>query len=321
MSAASRTHVDGKYHAQQLSSATGVRCWDEQETSPSNIARRITLPLHAQAGASRQQAKSNAIHDLIAGGVAGSAGIVIGHPMDSIKVRLQMASGTSSSPAFSMTGLMRGIAAPFAMAAFVNAQIFTTFGEASRFWDKYLQAGDDRSAGEISCQEDSIKKNFVCGAVTGVISSLILAPTEHIKCRMQAGRETYATSLDAGRKIWETRGVSGLYRGLMATWLRQAPGFAVYFACYDDIKLRLQRSLGESWAAPILAGGTAGSLSWAVVYPIDLIKSRIQVLPLDAPKSERSMWNIARDIHQKGGWRSLYRGLTSRFCAHFPSMV
>ena len=74
--------------------------------------------------------------------------------MDSIKVRLQMASGTSSSAAFSMTGLMRGIAAPFAMAAFVNAQIFTTFGEASRFWDKYLQAGDDRSAGEISCQKD-----------------------------------------------------------------------------------------------------------------------------------------------------------------------
>lgn len=319
---ASRTHVDGKYHVKQLSStSTGVLCWDEQETSPSKIARRITLPLHAPAGASRQQAKSNAIHDLIAGGVAGSAGIVIGHPMDSIKVRLQMASGTSSSAAgaFQLTGLMRGIAAPFAMAAFVNASIFTTFGEASRFWDNNLQGGDERSAGEISsCREDSINKNFVCGAVTGVISSLILAPTEHIKCRMQAGRETYANSLDAGRRIWETRGVSGLYRGLMATWLRQAPGFGVYFSCYDGIKHRLQKSLGESWAAPILAGGTAGSLSWAVVYPIDLIKSRIQVLPLDTPKLERSMWNIARGIYRQGGWRSLYRGLGITVLRAFP---
>ena len=313
---ATRTHVDGKL----TSTSTGVRCWDaEQETSLSKIAKRITLPLHAPAGASRQQAKSNAIHDLIAGGVAGSAGVVIGHPMDSIKVKLQMASGTSG--ALQLTGLMRGIAAPFAMAAFVNASVFLTFGEATRFWDNYLQAGDERTKGEMptsSCRENSVNKNFVCGAVTGVISSLILAPTEHIKCRMQAGREAYANSLDAGRRIWETRGICGLYRGLTATCLRQAPGFAVYFSCYDDIKHRLQRSLGESWAAPILAGGTAGSLSWAVVYPIDLIKSRIQVLPLDASKLERSMWNIARDIYQKGGWRSLYRGLGITVLRAFP---
>lgn len=304
--------MDGKYH---------VRCWDEQETSPSNIARRVTLPLHAPAGESRRQAKSNAIHDLIAGGVAGSAGIVIGHPMDSIKVRLQMASGTSSSAAgaFQLTGLMRGIAAPFAMAAFVNASIFTTFGEASRFWDNYLQAVEVKTKGEVaSCRKNSIEKNFVCGAATGVISSFLLAPTEHIKCRMQAGREVYTNSLDVGRRIWEMRGISGLYRGLTATCLRQAPGFAVYFSCYDDIKHRLQKSLGESWAAPILAGGTAGSLSWAVVYPMDLIKSRIQVLSLDTPKSERSMWNIARGIYQKGGWRSLYRGLGITVLRAFP---
>ena len=30
------------------------------------------------------------MHDLIAGGVAGSAGIIVGHPLDSLKVRMQM---------------------------------------------------------------------------------------------------------------------------------------------------------------------------------------------------------------------------------------
>ena len=324
------------------SPTAGVRCWDEQETSLSKIGRRIESPFPYTLQPSRQEAKSNAIHDLIAGGVAGSAGIVIGQPMDSWKVRVQMASGTSSvieltglyrgnavrqqmasgtSSVIELTGLFRGIAAPFAMAAFVNASIFFSFGEASRLWDKYLQAGHDRSAaaGEIiSCRENSIHKNFVCGAVTGVISSLILAPSEHVKCRMQAGRETYANSLDAGRRIWDKCGICGLYRGLTATWLRQAPGFALYFACYDDIKHRLQKSLGESWASPILAGGTAGSLSWAVVYPIDLIKSRIQVLPLDTPKLKRSMWNIARGIYRQGGWRSLYRGLGITVLRAFP---
>ena len=296
-------------------STTAMRCRDI--TSPSSVARRITLPLHAPA-ASRRQVKSSAIHDLVAGGVAGSAGIVIGHPFDTLKVRYQMASSAPCSAAatLQLTGLMRGIAAPFAMAAFVNASIFTTFGEASRFWDRYLDHAGSTNKGN-SCWENSIEKNLVCGGITGVMSSFILAPTEHIKCRMQAGREVYKNSLDAGRSMWKAHGTRGLYRGLTATCLRQCPGFAVYFACYDDIKYRLQRLFGESRAS-ILAGGTAGSLSWAIVYPVDLIKSRIQVLPLSASKSERSMWNIAKISYQQGGWRSLYRGLGITMLRAFP---
>ena len=32
-------------------------------------------------------------HDFIAGGVAGSASVVVGHPMDTLKVRMQTAKG------------------------------------------------------------------------------------------------------------------------------------------------------------------------------------------------------------------------------------
>jgi len=293
---------------------TGTRWKHRNENSPANIARRITLPFHATTAESRQEAKSQCFHDLIAGAVAGSAGVVVGHPFDTVKVRMQMATHSPSFPAsaLQLNGLMRGIAAPFAMAAFVNASIFTTFGETSRLWDKYRHV--DNNTDSINWRENSIEKHLVCGGITGVISSLILAPAEHVKCRMQAGREVYGNSLDAGRSIWKAHGVCGLYRGLTATCLRQAPGFSIYFANYDIIKSRM----GESWIASIVAGGTAGSLSWAAVYPIDLIKSRIQVLPLTAQTSERSMWNVARVVWQQGGWRSLYRGIGITVLRAFP---
>ena len=91
---------------------TGTRWKHRNENSPANIARRITLPFHATTAESRQEAKSQCFHDLIAGAVAGSAGVVVGHPFDTVKVRMQMATHSPSFPAsaLQLNGLMRGIA-------------------------------------------------------------------------------------------------------------------------------------------------------------------------------------------------------------------
>ncbi|KAL7553723.1 hypothetical protein ACHAWF_017193 [Thalassiosira exigua] len=183
---------------------------------------------------------------------------------------------------------MRGVAAPFAMAAFVNASVFACFGGSSRLWDSCARRGD----GDPRCRNGSAAKNAVCGGITGIASSFVLCPTELVKCKMQAGSGAYDNSLDAARDIFRSHGVRGLYRGLSATVCRQSPGLAVYFACYDEIKQRLCRLGGgieSSLAASILAGGISGSLSWAIVYPVDLVKSRVQILPLTTSRSERSM--------------------------------
>lgn len=100
------------------------------------------------------------LHDLLAGGgIAGSAGIVIGHPFDSMKVRMQTTTRVATA-AFSSAGgplpmgsvpptsmltigssaappvqsLWAGIGAPLAMASVVNALIFLTYGSSSRMY-------------------------------------------------------------------------------------------------------------------------------------------------------------------------------------------
>lgn len=105
-----------------------------------------------------------ALHDLIAGGIAGSASVVVGHPFDTIKVRLQtsMAAASGSSKASqgavaSFQGLFKGMAAPLSTAAVVNAIIFATYGSCTRMWERVFEDGkDEESAHGIMSGEGAV---------------------------------------------------------------------------------------------------------------------------------------------------------------------
>ncbi|OEU16779.1 hypothetical protein FRACYDRAFT_218022, partial [Fragilariopsis cylindrus CCMP1102] len=123
--------------------------------------------------------------DLIAGGIAGTAGVVIGHPFDTIKVRLQQQqqqiqppkiktkiAPTISTPSLSSSlssssilrgkyvapqhaippsnnlyrGLYRGIGAPLVTAALINASVFCVYGSASRMWDNHHSNSNDKNS-------------------------------------------------------------------------------------------------------------------------------------------------------------------------------
>ena len=300
------------------------------EDNVDEIKRRLTLPLdnlikHHTIVASQEKRKSVSItNDLIAGGIGGIAGIIVGHPFDSIKVRYQIAASTASSssnttlkvqPILNVSSLFRGISAPVTTAALVNASVFMTYGESSRLWDRY-----------INFDSTSVQsKQIVCGAFTGLVSSFIVSPTELLKIQMQTqnnGSETaYRSSSHAARSILSNQGIQGLYRGFISTCLRQSLGFSVYFSSYDTTKDHLRYHLGAEhvWLSSILAGGVSGSLSWSVVYPLDYIKSRIQAIPLSTTTiSELSIWSVAKNTIQQQGWKSLYRGLGITVLRAFP---
>ena len=89
----------------------------------------------------RNAGEVTALHDFIAGGVAGSASVIVGHPFDTIKVRLQTSSASSQNAMkassrnnnyASFLSLFKGMSAPLSAAAAVNAIIFSTYGASTR---------------------------------------------------------------------------------------------------------------------------------------------------------------------------------------------
>lgn len=89
-------------------------------------------------------------------------------------------------------------------------------------------------------------------------------------------------------KIYNQNGYRGVFKGLNITIVREGIGFGVYFAVYEWMT-RSDKQV--STFIMLMAGGTAGALSWLSVYPLDVVKSRIQV---DGVRG----WGQVRYLHQ-----------------------
>jgi len=240
-------------------------------------------------------------------------------------------------------GLYRGIGAPLATAAVVNASVFCVYGATSRLWDNHYPSSATTEHSNVATA--TIAKHAVCGAATGLTTSLVLCPIEYVKIRLQTmhlqpgvatlsphSNMSSTSTLNLVKEILSSRhGIRGLYRGLFATILRQTPSLAMYFPVYNILKESISESYNNSssnkndnndllcWSSA-LAGGLAGCLSWTIVYPIDAVKSRIQSLPLDAPAKERSFLHVVRTISRNEGFVKLIfsRGLAVTLLRAFP---
>ncbi|KAK4490417.1 hypothetical protein RD792_001094 [Penstemon davidsonii] len=263
--------------------------------------------------------------DLTAGTFGGAAQLVCGHPFDTIKVKLQ--SQPSPLPgqrpkyagaidavkqtlaAEGPKGLYKGMGAPLATVAALNAVLFTVRGQ----MEALLRSGPGAPL--------TVNQQVVCGAGAGAAVSFLACPTELIKCRLQA-QSSMATSssgaipvkyrgpMDVARHVLQSGGVKGLFKGLIPTLAREVPGNAAMFGVYEAFKQYLAggqdtSSLGRG--SLILAGGVAGGAFWVFVYPTDVVKSVLQVDDFKNPKYFGSL-DAVRKIFKSEGVKGLYKG-------------
>ena len=190
------------------------------------------------------------------------------------------------------------------------ALIFGSYAWSTRLYDDFPATPDAFRAGKGG---DLTMKAFTCGSFAGLVQAVVICPTEHVKCRLQTG-SIYKGPVDATRAILAGHSVRGLFRGWYATIWREVPAFGVYFAFYDYSRELIVSAADHAesssqWAASALAGGSTGALTWALIYPMDVVKTRIQTMPIDAPVEKRRISSVFASIIEKHGWRRLFRGL------------
>ena len=151
----------------------------------------------------------------------------------------------------------------------------------------------------LSPQPSLTAGNALFGKIVGIVLSLVVCPVDHVKTRMQTASVVTAavglSPLSLLRVVGDILGSHGivvLYRGLIMTVARQCPRLATYFGLYDTARSVLLPSLwrrrrkydgnvdgvGGRWdelLASLVASNLAGALSWAIVYPLNLIKTRV----------------------------------------------
>ncbi|KAF0732380.1 hypothetical protein Ae201684P_014688 [Aphanomyces euteiches] len=249
-----------------------------------------------------------------AGCVGGSMGIFVGQPFDTIKVRLQTHGAHYKGPLQcaqytwqreGVRGFFKGLASPLIGSVPVNAIVFGMYGTT-------LQAIDP-------APKPALSSIFYAGSFAGFLQSFVVCPTDLVKCQLQVQdgftQKQYTGPLDCLRKITAVHGPRGLLQGLWPTLMRDSYSFGVYFFVYDAIQRWLE---SESTPTLLFAGGSAGVVSWTIIYPMDVIKSVIQTLPPKAPAHERRISYQAKRLLHQHGWRIFTAGLGTTVLRAFP---
>lgn len=271
------------------------------------------------------------IKNFIAGGFGGTCLVFAGHPLDTIKVRLQTQPYTpDGKPTLykgtfdcakkilqkeSIKGLYKGMATPIIGVTPMYAICFFSF----TMGKKLQQKTEDHVY--------SLKELFCAGALAGLSTTVILAPGERVKCLLQVQNANpsgdgpkYSGPKDCFKQLYKQGGIRNVYVGTIATAARDIPSSGMYFMTYEyfqRILLPEGKSRTElSPARTLFAGGMAGILNWIVAIPADVLKSRQQT----APHGKYSgLIDVLKQTLATDGIHGLYKGAAPIMLRAFPA--
>lgn len=267
---------------------------------------------------------------------------MVGQPLDTVKVRSQIAApGMYRGPMDVLTqtvrqegvlALYKGMASPLIGIAAQNALLFTAFQTAKRLISPNTQS---LAIGQIAA----------AGAVAGGVNSILSSPVELFKIRMQAqitsrtsnpAEAAKAKKLSAvAKEVYSTYGLkNGVMRGFWVTVMREVPAYAGFYTGFELAKSVLRSSLpatttkdGTSlpvWAL-MISGSCGGIFNWLACYPLDVLKSRIQLSDKPLPKGFggplvlKYVSEEAKAIYAKEGARAFAVGLSPTLLRAIPA--
>eukprot|EP00118_Oscarella_pearsei_P004242 m.17797 g.17797 ORF g.17797 m.17797 type:complete len:302 (+) comp27555_c0_seq4:82-987(+) len=272
------------------------------------------------------------LRNIIAGTTGGIAICLVGHPFDTLKVRLQTQPVVNPVYAglydcFKKTvkgeglgGLYRGVGSPLVGQMFFRATLFTTYYQVSAFL-----AGADR-------QRTTIPQSFLAGMITGFTVAFIEGPIDLFKSKMQVqvirtaqGQPAlYRNVFHCGYTVTKQFGLRGFYQALGATMLRNVPANSIFFGFYEISRKFWTPEGGTvsdlSPGALLFSGAFGGFFYWILTYPTDVIKSSMQAD--DSVKSRRKYSGIidcVRKLYKEEGLRRFFRGLSPCLMRSLPA--
>ncbi|KAL1896613.1 mitochondrial thiamine pyrophosphate transporter [Sporothrix stenoceras] len=292
----------------------------------------------------RLQDEGTRMQVVVAGGTAGLIARFIVAPLDVVKIRLQLQSHSLSDPLLfarrdlnggpvykgtlptmrhilrheGVTGLWKGNVPAELLYVCYGAAQFTAYRATSIALERFHEASGIAPKPHVD--------SFVAGASAGAAATAVTYPLDLLRTRFAAqgnGPDRVYTNLrSAVRDIARDEGIRGFFRGLGPALIQIAPYMGAFFACYEGLKPvtgQLAGQVGQSLGAGDAAAGVVAAVAAKTfVFPLDLVRKRIQVqgptrnryVHKNIPAYDGSVVRTLQTILRTEGMRGLYRGLT-----------
>ncbi|GAC72551.1 predicted mitochondrial carrier protein [Moesziomyces antarcticus T-34] len=200
---------------------------------------------------------------------------------------------------------------------------FLSYETAKRAFAKYVDHVSDS-------RDISGTSRFLSGGIGGITSQLAIYPVETLKTRLMSSQNA-KTSLQGNallvktaRDMWQAGGMRTYYRGLTAGLIGVFPYSAIDMSTFEGIKLFYIKYTGkeEPGVLALLSfGSVSGSVGATTVYPLNLIRTRLQAAGTPAhPATYDGFWDAAKKTYVREGFVGFYRGLVPTLAKVVPAV-
>lgn len=273
--------------------------------------------------------------DILAGTIAGINVTLVGHPFDTLKVRLQ--TQPSKNPIYSgvvdcfkktikwegLGGLYKGVQSPLIGQMIFRANMFLGFGEGKRF----LSNNGKKALTNVDY--------FIAGAIGWAWGSLAECPIDFFKTQMQIqivkskANPEYVPEfngfIDCVKKVIKANGLKGAYQGFIPHLMRNVPGGSVHLGSFEVIRNYYAKKYNVTVqelpaSITMLAGSIGGVLFWIIFFPFDVVKSTIQGdSPFKEKRKYRGMFDAYKQMWAEEGIKRFYKGLVPCMLRAIPA--
>eukprot|EP00906_Rhabdomonas_costata_P024142 RCo034741 len=179
----------------------------------------------------------------LSGASAGFVALLVAHPIETFKVRLQATPGPSVRSCRTLRAALgvywrllwvrpySGIAIHLPQYAALNALRFAAF-EAAKPWVGVIPNGPPPTT----------KQLFLSGAFAGVVVAATLHPLFMLKTMQQAQRSSILPTV---RALWAQEGLRGFYRTFCLGFFRYSVALGVFFSAFPWLRARLTATPGS----------------------------------------------------------------------------
>jgi len=273
-------------------------------------------------------------HRFVAGGLGEMFAVCFSHPMDVLKVRLQLtgennaAKKTLKAADFLdagrklmvkegvVSGFYGGLSASLMRQAVFSSSRQGLYGAFERLW-----RGDDKSVGLFG--------RITCGVSAGMIGALLANPTDIVLIRMQADghwaadqRRNYKHGFDGLARIAKDEGRATLYRGAGPTAARAALVTSSQIVTYEETKARmLGAGFKDNVATQTCCSLMSATVACVIIAPVDCIKTRIMNYQKSSGAQYAGPLDVVKQLMRSEGPLGFYKGFSALCLRQWPHTV
>ncbi|KAK6454941.1 mitochondrial carrier protein [Scheffersomyces xylosifermentans] len=261
----------------------------------------------------------------VAGMFSGVMKNVVGHPFDTVKVRLQTApEGRFKGPMDCVwqtvknegpRGFYKGFTPPLVGWVLMDSVMLGSLHVYRRLVKENLYPQEKKLP---------LFGHVIAGLGSGLTVSFVAAPIEQFKARLQvqydAKSRIYTGPLDVAKKLYQISGIRGIYSGLCSTMIFRTNfvfwwGSYELFTQYFENNTKLSKPAINFWS-----GGLSATVFWIFAYPADVVKQTIMTdSPIRAEKKFPRWFDAVKFIYREKGLGGFTRGFGPSILRSFPA--